>query len=152
VVAVGRPAANARDRLRPDPAQELRDAARPMLGTRSTVPAGRAWASRWSFETSIPMVVSDIRHFPCLSCEPCAPVSVRDGAKGRSDPSGNGSLNQRPPRSASRQPAGTVATVPAGQPHQTTGPAKIIETSARPAPGGRFAPAGSGAGLRCSWT
>jgi len=147
VGAVGRPAEDARDRPHPDPAQEPRDAARPCWAPAAPCPPAGHGHPRWSFETSIPMAVSDLRHFPCLSCEPGTPVSVRDGAKGRSDPSGNGSLNQRPPRSASRQPAGTVATVPAGQPHQTTGPAKIIETSALPAPGGHFSRAGSGAGL-----
>jgi len=64
--------------------------------------------------------------------EPSAPVSVRDGAKGRSDPSGTGSLNQRPPRSASRPSGGTVVPVPPDQPHQTTGSARLRETSARP--------------------
>jgi len=47
--------------------------------------------------------------------------------------------------------AGAIA--PATAPHWSlTSRGPKPPASARPAPGGRFPPAGSGAGLRCSWT
>ena len=119
---------------RPAPPRSSARAARcraPVLGTRSAVPAGRAWAPAMVFRDVSSDGSPGHSSVPCLSCEPCAPVSVRDGVNGRSDPSGTGSLTQRPPRSASRPSGGTAVPVPPDQPHQPTGSARLRETSAR---------------------
>ncbi len=97
---------------------------------RSAVPVGRAWRPAMIFRGVNSDGILEHTSFPCLSCNPCAPVSLRDGAKGRSDFSGIGVLNRHPLRYAFRPSRGTVVAVRPDQPRQTTGPERPMVTSA----------------------